>query len=124
MPATAQRAATAQPLQPARDRLENFHGQQLLYVLWERHLIICAPIALALPPDLPFEQLVQQVLPGTVFAQHPDWQRLADTPLEWHANGQRLNPQPGQTLAELGLGHKTLLRLRTPALTGLAGVNA
>lgn len=112
------------PTRPPRDRIENFHGQQLLYVLWERHLIICAPIALTVPPDLPFEKLLAEVLPGTVFARHPDWLKLADAPLEWHANGQRLTPQPDQTLADLGLGHKTLLRLRTPTLTGVGGVAA
>ena len=122
MLATPQATQTAR--QPARDRQENFHGKQLLYVLWERHLIICAPIALAVPPDLPFDELLTQVLPGTVFAQHPDWAKLGTQPLEWHANGQRLQPAAGQTLADLGLGHKTLLRLRTPTLTGVAGVSA
>lgn len=122
MPTTATRATRAP--QPPRDRVENFHGKQLLYVLWERHLIICAPIALAVPPDLPFDQLVNQVLPGTVFAQHPDWARLAEGGVQWHAHGQRLEPAPGQTLADLGLGHKALLRLRTPSLTGVGGVSA
>lgn len=107
---------------PPRDRQQNFHGNQLLYILWERHLTICAPIALALPPDTSFDRLVREVLPGTVFSQHPDWAQIDWSTAHWSARGEPVRAAPGATLASLGLGHKTLLRLRTPGLDGIGGV--
>ena len=114
------KAATLPP--PPRDLEANFHGNRLLYVLWERHLVICAPIALALPPSTTFGELLDSVLPGTVFAKHPDWARIDWSQVQWSAGGQALHPERHRSLADLGLGHKALLRLRTPGLNGIGGV--
>ena len=32
------------------DRVENFHGNQVLYIAWDHHLMFCAPVAFAVPP--------------------------------------------------------------------------
>ena len=32
------------------DRVENFHGNIVVYVGWDRHLMFCSPIAFATPP--------------------------------------------------------------------------
>ncbi len=32
------------------DAVENFHGNQILYLAWDHHLMICAPVALPVPP--------------------------------------------------------------------------
>lgn len=109
---------------PLRDRVENFHGNQVLYVLWERHLIICAPLALAVPPSMSFAALVQQELPKTVFAQHPDWPRIDWRAVEWAISNVPFQPDPAKSLADNGLTHKTLLRLRTPGLNGVRGAGA
>ena len=106
----------------SRDRLENFHGNQLLYVLWERHLTICAPIALALPASTTWGEFRDKVLLGTVFSQHPEWSRIAWDRVRWETDGHALAPQDHQTLADLGLEHKSLLRMRTPELAGIGGV--
>ena len=34
-----------------KDRVENFHGKQLLYINWERHRMFSRPFVLALPPE-------------------------------------------------------------------------
>ena len=105
-----------------RDLQQNFHGNQLLYILWERHLTICAPIALALPPDTSFDRLVREILPRTVFSQHPDWAKIDWQAAQWSVRGEPVRPAPGATLSSLSLGHKALLRLRTPGLDGIGGV--
>src|SRR3546814_9402522 len=48
---------------PTRDKLENFHGAQLIYVHWEEHLNFCAAITLPLPPETPFGALTSEILP-------------------------------------------------------------
>ena len=47
-----------------RDRVENFHGNQVVYVGWDHHLMFCSPVAFALPPDTPFGKLQDDIIPG------------------------------------------------------------
>ena len=101
------------------DRVELFHGKQLLYIGWDRHTMVCAPVALPLPPELPFAALVEQVLPTTAFAADPDWPRIDWGRVQWLRGGQPFTPDPARSLADNGLGHKALLRLRTPGLVGI-----
>ncbi len=103
-----------------KDRLENFHGAQILFVGWEDHLIFCAPFCFALPPDTKFGDVVGGVLPGA-FSYHPDWAKIDWAKAEWFKSGQPWKPVFERTLAENGLHHKDVLRFRTPGLTGIAG---
>src|SRR3546814_12905196 len=57
---------------PTRDKLENFHGAQLIYVHWEEHLNFCAAITLPLPPATPFGALTSEILPS-LYAADPEW---------------------------------------------------
>ncbi len=102
------------------DAVENFHGNQLLFVGWDDHLMFCAPLALALPPETPFRKLTGEIL-ADAYGYHPDWARVDWSRAEWLSSGEPFAPDPDKTLAELGLGHKACLRLRTPGLTGIAG---
>lgn len=117
---------TVKALQPGykgevKDRIELFHGNQLLYVGWDQHMMICAPIALSLPPTTSFSDLVGKVLPTTAYAQHPDWPNVDWSKAEWLRSGKPFEPTPGKSVADNGLGHKSILRLRTPNLSGIAG---
>ncbi|PWV59862.1 phenol hydroxylase subunit P4 [Plasticicumulans acidivorans] len=103
-----------------KDTAEHFHGNHLLYLGWDRHLMFCAPVCVPLPPDTPFSVLTEQVLPAA-YAQHPDFARIDWNRVEWLLDGQPFTPDPARTLAEQGIGHKSLLRLRTPGLDGLGG---
>ena len=49
---------------PAADTEDKFHGNRLLYVGWQQHLLFCSPICLPLPPTMPFGAFVSQVLRG------------------------------------------------------------
>lgn len=104
-----------------KDAVEKFHGNHLLYIGWDQHMMIAAPIALPLPPAMPFGDLLDKVLPTTVFAAHPDWPRIDWKKAEWLRSGKPFKPDVKKSLADNGLGHKALIRLRTPELTGIAG---
>lgn len=99
---------------------QHFHGNQLLYVGWEDHLMFCAPYCFPLPPDMPFGALKDQVLAGP-FSYHPDWAKIDWERVEWLKSGQPFHPDPARSLAENGLKHKDVIRLRTPGLTGIKG---
>lgn len=104
-----------------KDRVELFHGNQLLYIGWEDHMMICAPFALPLPPAMPFGDMVEKVLPTTSFTGHPDWPKIDWSKVEWLRSGQPFKPDPKKSLADNGLGHKAVIRFRTPGLTGING---
>ncbi|MEJ2481191.1 MAG: phenol hydroxylase subunit P4 [Acidihalobacter sp.] len=73
------------------------------------------------PPDMPFGALMQEVLPG-VYSSHPEWERIDWDRVEWSLDQQPFKPDPEQGLAAQGIGHKSLLRFRTPGLDGIGGV--
>ena len=104
---------------PAKDARENFPAP-LLYIGWEDHLMICAPVCLPLPPDMPFGALPTAVLPG-VYGYHPDFAKIDWSKAEWFKSGQPWTPDPAKSLAENGLKHKDAIRFRTPGLTGIKG---
>ncbi|THF61858.1 phenol hydroxylase [Pseudothauera nasutitermitis] len=102
------------------DSVEKFHGNQLLYIGWEDHLLFCAPFALPFPPAMRFGDIVTGVLPGC-FGYHPDFARIDWAKAEWFKSGKPWQPDFGKSLAENGLGHKDVIRFRTPGLNGIAG---
>lgn len=104
---------------PARDDVRQF-ATPLLYVGWDEHLMFCAPVCLALAPDLPFAALVEQILPQ-VFGEHPDFARIDWNEALWFKSGAAWRPDPRRSLRDNGLRHKDVLRLRTPGLHGIAG---
>lgn len=102
------------------DAHEKFHGNQLLYVGWEDHLLLCAPFCWPLPPSMPFQALLSNVFPGA-FGLHPEFAAIDWSKAEWFKSGKPWQPQMDKSLAENGLKHKDVLRFRTPGLTGIKG---
>ncbi|CAG9252742.1 phenol hydroxylase subunit P4 [Paraburkholderia unamae] len=105
---------------PMRDSVENFHGNHLLYVGWEDHLMFCAPHCIAVAPGMRFATLAQEVI-AAMYGMHPDWHAVRPESIEWFRSRERFTPDFNASLVENGLGHKALLRLRTPGLTGIGG---
>lgn len=103
----------------ARDVRENFPAP-LLYIGWEDHLMFSAPLCLPLPADMPFGALVEKVLPG-IYGAHPDFVQIDWAQVEWRKSAEPWTPDPAKSLAENGLGHKDVIRFRTPGLTGIRG---
>lgn len=103
-----------------KDRQENFHGNQLLYIGWEDHLMFCAPFCFPFPPAMRFGDILEQVLPGT-YSYHPDFKSIDWSHAEWFKSGKPWQPDVNKSLAENGLNHKDVIRFRTPGLTGIKG---
>ncbi len=104
----------------AKDKVENFHGNQLTYINWENHLMFCAPLCFPLPPEMPFAAFVGELLPSA-YSQHPDFEKIKWDEVKWTLNGEDFTPDMDANLKENGLGHKSLVRFWTPGLDGING---
>ena len=102
------------------DRVENFHGKQLVHIAWDYHLMFCAPFAFPLPPGMLFEALLEQVIPAA-FSQHPDFARIDWDEAKWYLNGEPFDPKPDVSLFDQGVDHKSIIRFATPGLDGIKG---
>jgi phenol hydroxylase P4 protein len=100
-----------------RDRQENFHGNQVVYLHWEEHLSFCAAIAFPLPPDMPFGAMVENVLKPH-YAAHPDFDAVDWSAVKWTVDNVAVTPDMAKSLADNGVGHKSLIRFWTPGLSG------
>ena len=103
---------------PVQDTEDKFHGNRLLYICWDEHLLFCAPVALPLPPAMPFGALLSQVLPG-VYGSHPDFAKIDWSRAAWTHGSEAFHPDPEKSLADNGLVHKSVIRFRTPGLQGI-----
>ncbi|MBR9883198.1 MAG: phenol hydroxylase [Oceanospirillales bacterium] len=106
-----------------RDRVENFHGNQIVYVGWDHHLMFCAAFAFPVPPTMTFRQLRDEVM-AEGFEPHPEWPQIDWARTTWLLNGESFVPQLDVALIDQGIDHKSLLRFQTPDLKGFqdAGV--
>jgi phenol hydroxylase P4 protein len=104
-----------------RDKIENFHGNQLVYIAWDDHLLFSAAQAFPLPPEMPFQALVSEVMP-TVFNHHPDFRAIDWKTVEWVVDGDSVVPEMEHSLNDNGVGHKSLIRFKTPGLNGINGL--
>jgi phenol hydroxylase P4 protein len=104
----------------SRDALENYNGKQLLYINWERHRMFSRPFVLALPPETLFAEIIDQHMRGC-FSYHPDWHQIDWEHVVWQNGNKPLTPERNKSLQDNGIGHKDLIRFRTPGLDGIAG---
>ena len=102
------------------DALENYKGKQLLYVNWERHRMFSRPFVLALPPETLFSVIIDQYMTDC-FSYHPDWKQIDWNTVVWQNGNTPFTPDRNKSLKENGIGHKDLIRFRTPGLDGIAG---
>jgi phenol hydroxylase P4 protein len=112
-------AVTKYEFEP-KDRVENFHGNQLLYIGWEDHLMFCAPFAFPFPPTMRFGDIIDKVLPGA-FGYHPDFAKIDWSQVYWFKSGKPWTPDFDESLAQNGLRHKDVIRFHTPGLHGIKG---
>lgn len=103
-----------------KDSVDRFHGNQVVYVGWDYHTSICTANAYPLPPEMPFAALTSDVLPS-VLGPHPDFPKIDWSTVEWLLDGEAFTPAMDKSLAENGIGHKSLLRFKTPGLDGYQG---
>lgn len=103
-----------------RDKVENFNGMQLLYVLWPDHLMFCSPFALLVDLNMTFGAMVEEILkPAT--AAHPEAAKADFLGAQWQLNDGPFTPDANASLKDNGIDHKSMLTVTTPGLKGLAG---
>ncbi|MCC4265984.1 phenol hydroxylase subunit P4 [Oceanimonas baumannii] len=103
-----------------RDAKANFGGNILVYIGWDEHLLFCSAKTFPLSPTMLFSDLQDHILTEG-FSQHPDFEHIDWSSVQWTLNGKPLSPSREQTLEQLGFDHKSLLRFRTPGLNGYKG---
>lgn len=104
----------------AKDVEANFHGNQLVYVGWDHHLMFCAPVAFPLPGDMPFTALIEEVITNA-FGMHPDFANIDWSAVQWKLDGEDFQPDTQASLKDNGVGHKSVIRMHTPGLNGIKG---
>ena len=92
----------------------------LLYIGWDEHMMFAAPVVLPLSPDTSFEQLQNKVL-RKLYGDHPDFGLIDWSRVQWFRDGAMFTPDMKGSLAAQRIGHKSVLRFRTPGLEGLRG---
>ena len=105
-----------------KDKIENFHGNQLVFIYWHAHRVVCSPRAFPLPPEMPFGALLSDIIP-ICYKIEPDFEHLDfdKTEVIWEVDGKIITPDFSKSLKENGVGHKAFTKLTTPSLTGKVG---
>ena len=105
------------------DSLDKFHGNQLVYIGWDKHKLINSAMCFPLPPQMPFGALVSEVM-TSCFKDHPEFAEVnfSDDSVIWKLNGEVFTPDFEKSLIDNGVDHKSLIRFETPNLKGLNGV--
>lgn len=102
------------------DKQANFHGNQVVYIGWDHHLMFCAPFAYPVPPEMPFKAFVHEVM-ADAFSLHPEFEQINWETAQWLLDGQAFQPQWDEALSVQNIAHKSALRLQTPELKGFQG---
>ncbi len=103
-----------------RDGVENFHGNIMVILGWDHHVMVDAPMAFPLPPGMPFGAFVSDVIPAA-YSPHPDWPNIKWDDVEWMLDGEAFTPNFEASLEDNGVGHKSVIRFVTPGLNGIGG---
>jgi len=97
---------------PSRSRAELYGDDQLVHVYWNHNMFLCAPSCFRAPKAMSWSTfLAEMVYP--VFAADPDFD-AATAGFSWELDDRPVSPSGDDTLAGIGVGHKSLL-VATPA---------
>lgn len=91
---------------PSRSRQELYGDDQLLHVWWRNNPFLSAAATFRAPRAMTWADF-RAGLVDPWASTDPDFD--AGGPAEWHLDGQPFAPDDGATLAQLGVGHKSLL---------------
>lgn len=105
-----------------KDKVENYNGNQLVYISWDKHKLIDTAMAFPLSPKIKFSELLSDIIP-VAFSAHPDFENVVwDNSILWNLNGESFNPDIKKSIEENGIDHKSILRFETTNLTGINGI--
>ena len=106
---------------PCANRVENYGGDMNIYMVWDHHLIYCAPGAYRVPVDIKFREFLEQIFQPD-YKQHPDVQKVNWDKAVWQMENEAWTPDLDKTLAENNIAHNSFIRVTTPGLEGMHGV--
>ena len=106
---------------PCANRVENYGGDINIYVVWDHHLIYCAPNTYRLPPDMKFRDFLEQVF-APDYSQHPDTEKVDWDDGVWQLENEPWEPDLDKSFSENGITHNSFIRVTTPGLEGMHGV--
>ena len=95
---------------PSADRAEVFGDDQLVYVLWDGNPLICSAACFRVPKAMAFSEFLSAVVHPWA-ASDPDFDPNAVH--NWRLFDKAIDPGADRSLAELGVGHKALLKFST-----------
>jgi phenol hydroxylase P4 protein len=91
---------------PSRSRAELYGDDQLVHVLWRGNMMFCSAACFRAPKAMTWADFVAGMVDPWA-SSDPDY--VPGSPRGWVLDGRELVPEDGRTLAELGVGHKSLL---------------
>lgn len=91
---------------PSRSRQELYGDDQLVHVWWKGNPWFCAAACFRAPKAMTWADFKASMV-EPLFSCDPDFSQ--DVRLEWSVDDRAVTPDDSQTLAELGVGHKSLL---------------
>lgn len=91
---------------PCRSRAELYGDDQLVHVLWRGNPMLAAAACFRVPKAMTWSAFVERIVDPWA-ASDPGY--VPGSPRGWVLDGRPLAPEPGRTLAGLGVGHKSLL---------------
>lgn len=97
---------------PSRSRQELYGEDQLVHVLWRENSFLCAAATFRAPRAMPFGEFVSAIVEPWA-GSDPDY--VPGTAAGWQLDGRPIEPEAGDTLAGLGVGHKQLLSFAVTA---------
>ena len=100
------------------DGIEHYHGDQLVYVSWDHHLMFAAPFITCVSPSMRLADFMETMI-RPLIAADPDAASVDWSKVEWIRAREPFAPDIGRSLSDNGIGHKDLLRFRTPGLNTL-----
>ena len=106
---------------PCANQVENYGGDINVYVVWDHHLMYCAPHTYRLPPDMIFRDFLEQVF-APDYAQHPDTGKVDWDQGVWQLENEPWQPDLDKSFTGNGVAHNSFIRVTTPGLEGMHGV--
>lgn len=91
---------------PSRSRAELYGDDQLVNVLWRGNMMFCSAACFRVPKAMTWAAFVEQMVDPWA-GSDPGY--VPGSPRGWVLDGRPLEPDGERTLADLGVGHKSLL---------------
>ncbi len=90
----------------SRSRQELYGDDQLVHVMWKGNMFMAAAATFRAPKTMPWAEFLSGMVDPWA-ASDPDYRPGAGR--DWTLDGRTITPAGDTTLAELGVGHKSLL---------------